>query len=160
MRRSNRYADVVHNAKQFHEMRLRYKVKLPIIRVSMVVTAINESEIEKFKYTWKDTADIISIQRYLIPIVDTNARNHWNRLLPKKREEIKNKICSALWQRMTIRANGDVIACCHLSNRLKVGNLFHRSIYDIWHGKEMNQIRAIHLRGDYHQIDVCASCMA
>lgn len=156
MRRSKKYDIVVSNVRRFHAMRARHKAKLPLIRVSMVVTSINEHEAENFKQIWKDIADIVSLQRYLPPVVGANARD---RLIPKRRDEIENKICSALWQRMTIRANGDVISCCHLSNKLKVGNIAQQSVYDIWHGEEMNHLRAIHLAGDYHRIDVCASCM-
>ena len=156
MRRSKKYGMVVDNIKYFHALRKQFKANLPLIRVSMVVTSINENEIEEFKEHWKDTADIISLQRYLQPLGLSQTENQ---LVPKAREKIKDRICSALWQRMTIRANGDVIACCHLSNTLKVGNIRNHSIHEIWHGDGMKNLRNIHLKGEYHLIDVCASCM-
>ena len=81
-------------------------------------------------------------------------------LIPEGRDPLDFTVCAPLWQRMTIRANGDVIACCHLSNKLGIGNINESSIYDIWHGERMNEIRRIHLAGRYQEIDVCKSCMS
>ena len=80
-------------------------------------------------------------------------------LIPSGREPVERKVCSDLWQRMTIRANGDVMACCNLAYKLKVGNIKEKSIHDIWHGREMNRLRELHLQGRYNEIPLCRSCM-
>lgn len=157
MRKNNRFDKVLRNVDDFLEVRAnRGDGKLPLVRVSMVVTSLNEHEQEAFEAMWLGKADIISIQRYVSP---WGVHDPDDPLLPSNMEPIGHNVCAALWQRMTIRPNGEVIACCHLSNQLKVGNLAQASIHEIWHGKAMQRLRDIHLSGGYQTIPVCKSCM-
>jgi len=157
VRKSEKFDMVVKNIHAFHRLRAEAGKRLPLIRVSMVVTSMNQHEQEMFREQWADIADIISIQRYIPYQGDPHIQDE---LIPEGRDPLDFTVCAPLWQRMTIRANGDVIACCHLANKLGVGNINESSIYDIWHGERMNEIRRIHLAGKYREIDVCSSCMS
>ena len=157
IRRSEKYNQVVNNILAFKALRNELGRKLPLIRVSMVVHSMNQHEEKEFQDFWLNHADIISIQRYIPYHGDPNIED---KLIPLDREPNASTICASLLQRMTIRANGDVIACCHLSNKLKIGNINESSIRDIWHSNDMNEIRNIHLAGRYQEIDVCKSCMS
>ena len=157
VRKSEKYDLVVNNILGFHRLRAEMGSRLPLIRVSMVVTSLNQHEEQRFRDFWADYADIISIQRYIPFQGDPHIQDE---LIPEGRDPMDFTVCAPLWQRMTIRANGDVIACCHLSNKLGVGNINESSIHDIWHGERMNEIRSIHLAGKYQEIDVCKSCMS
>jgi len=157
IRRSDKFDQVVNNILSFKALRNEMGLKLPLIRVSMVVHAMNQHEEKAFQDFWENHADIISIQRYIPYQGDPNIVD---KLIPIDRESNPSTTCASLFQRMTIRANGDVIACCHLSNKLKIGNISESSIRDIWHSKELNEIRRIHLAGRYNEIDVCKSCMS
>jgi radical SAM protein with 4Fe4S-binding SPASM domain len=157
VRKSEKYDLAINNIINFHRLRTEMGKFLPLIRVSMVLTSINLHEEQQFIDFWSDYADIISIQRYIPFQGDPN--NH-DELIPEGRDPMGFTVCSPLWQRMQIRANGDVIACCHLSNKLGIGNINESSIHDIWHGERMSEIRSIHLNGKSQEIDVCKSCMS
>jgi radical SAM protein with 4Fe4S-binding SPASM domain len=156
VRKSDKFELVVGNTRDFIELRNRQGKSLPLVRVAMVQTSLNLHEAEQFTEMWTDVADIISLQRYIPFLGDSNVEDY---LIPRGREKSDFKVCSPLWQRMTIRANGDVIACCHLANKLKVGNVLETSIREIWHGEEMANLRRIHLAGDYAKIPICKSCI-
>lgn len=157
MRNSDKFEQVIKNIHRFLELREKIGVSMPLLRVSMVVTRVNEHEQDAFKEMWQDYADIISMQTYLSPWGEPDCEDD---LYPSARPALSSKFCSSLWQRMSIRANGDVIACCHLSNKLKVGNIHEKSIHEIWHGKAMVKLREKHVDGRYADIPVCRSCMA
>jgi len=156
MRRADKFDQVVENTKQFYNLKKKLGKDLPLIRVSMVLTAFNEHEKDDFLNFWKEMADIVSLQRYRSPFGDYNRDDP---LYPKSHQPLKSNICSNLWQRIVIRSNGDVLACCDVTNKLVVGNIKNQSIHQIWHGKKMNNFRKLHLEGKYHTIPVCHSCM-
>ncbi|PCI40925.1 MAG: hypothetical protein COB46_05505 [Rhodospirillaceae bacterium] len=157
MRKSEKFDLVIENTKTFKRLRDEMGESLPLLRVSMVVTSLNQHEEQAFRDMWTDVADIVSIQHYIPFKGEADAKDD---LVPQDRPHLENPICTPLWQRMSIRANGDVIACCHLANKLKVGNVFESDIHTIWHGPEMSNIRRIHAEGRYKDISICKSCMS
>ena len=156
VRKSEKFDLVVNNTRNFIDLRNQRGKSLPLVRVAMVQTSLNQHEADRFTELWTGVADIISLQRYIPFLGDSNVEDY---LVPRGREKSDFTVCSPLWQRMTIRANGDVIACCHLANKLKVGNVHETSIHEIWHGEQMSDLRKTHLNGDYAKIPICKSCI-
>lgn len=159
--RCNDYFKIVEgNINTFYEERKKVNSSTPLLRVSFVKTSVNQHEIESFRNRWIGKADIISIQDYISPWLfwDSSDKLIVNKEIKDKDPSVK-KQCSAIWQRMTIRANGDVLACCNMRNELVLGNVDTQSIYDIWHGKEMNALREVHASGDYKKIKICRECL-
>lgn len=157
MRQNKHYSDIVDNVNMFLEERNNAGSVTPLLRVSLVKTTINEYEVEAFTKLWIDKADIVSIQNYISPWL------HWDsgdKLIPERiKDSSSPKICSALWQRILIRANGDVIACCNERNEHRLGNIAESSIRDMWHGDKMKTLREIHLAGKYESIKLCRECL-
>ena len=158
------YDRVIENCQVFLDKRNARGLRLPLLRVSMVKTSANEHEVEDFREFWSDKADIISIQDY-IPTKPTHAENvaltpsdrepYPEDVIPRKSE----KFCGSLWQRFTIRANGDIYACCHMKYELKVGNLSEMSLHEAWHSEFMNGLRDIHQSGMYQCMKLCSKCL-
>ena len=163
-RNSKLYSRVVANTKRFVELRNKLGKQFPLLRVSLVRTSHNENEVQQFKDEWAGVADIISIQEYIptLPDYDQNIS-----ILPsdrspypqKFRPSKSNKFCSSLWQRMSIRANGDMYACCHMNYELKIGNFNDMSIKQAWNSDFMNGLRLIHQSGMYESINPCNTCL-
>lgn len=116
-------------------------------------------ETEQFKEQWAGKADIISVQTYIPTRLEFEREDY---LAPEKDTPAvnKEKMCTPLRQRMTIRANGDVMACCNFRNILKVGNVKEEPVYDIWNGKKMENLRVLHLNGQYKKIPLCKDCLS
>ena len=53
-----------------------------------------------------------------------------------------NNFCDHIVNTFTIRANGDVVACCYdLTTEMLMGNVLEQSLEEIWHGKKYIGLR-------------------
>ena len=69
------------------------------------------------------------------------------------------EICENPWNSVSIKANGDVVACCLAfedSPELTYGNLYENTLIDIWHGEKAQQFRAEHLTRKTNKF--CSAC--
>lgn len=67
--------------------------------------------------------------------------------------------CTQPFQRMFIKNNGNVTACCvDSSDTDVVGNWKNENLYDIWHGKRLTEIRELHATNRYNEMDLCRKC--
>lgn len=67
--------------------------------------------------------------------------------------------CTLPFCQMNILYNGDCVVCCHDWNRASVvGNARSTPLREIWNGSELNGIRRMVLRKEYHQIGACKGC--
>lgn len=68
----------------------------------------------------------------------------------------KSGACSALWQRIAILWDGEVVVC---NGELKIGkNINTSSIAEIWHSAEFNHVRNLHSKGQAELIPHCKVC--
>jgi radical SAM protein with 4Fe4S-binding SPASM domain len=65
-----------------------------------------------------------------------------------------HKRCAVPWMYAEISARGDVTTC-HSFYDITIGNIYDRSLIDIWHGERAAQVRS-HLRGELFSI--CTAC--
>ncbi|MDR2406024.1 MAG: radical SAM protein, partial [Deltaproteobacteria bacterium] len=61
IRRGGNLEQVEENIRIFLEERKKRKSPLPLLRVSFLVTSINESELQGFMHHWEDRADFLSV---------------------------------------------------------------------------------------------------
>ena len=79
----------------------------------------------------------------------------------KRERENKSYACPALWQRLTINATGEVIACCRdAGKRLTLGNLDEKkdNLIDIWNGENLKKARDLHEQKKAYLLDACNGC--
>jgi MoaA/NifB/PqqE/SkfB family radical SAM enzyme len=62
------------------------------------------------------------------------------------------RMCSRPWRRLSIRPNGDVLACLDYS----VGNIAQTSFIDIWNGERLKKFRQVLL--DIERFPICTRC--
>jgi len=93
--------------------------------------------------------------QYKNATVMQKARQSLNRYIIKK----WLRVCPFPFFMMNILHNGEVIFCCNDWRRaIKLGNVSHCSIKDIWNSLEMNQVRSSFLEYNHQSIKTCASC--
>ena len=151
-----KYENVKENILNFIELRNKMKSQFPIVRLSFVNLAANNSELESYVDFWKTVADYVTIQRYK-PHEFTEKRS-W-KLMGAGDSSIKNIKCSQPFERVYIRGNGDVHACCSVVYGPKVGNVFETSIYEIWNSKKMKELRKELKKGIIDKNPGCKKCM-
>lgn len=80
--------------------------------------------------------------------------HNYNNLIESKGADIgKSVSCLVHWMRFNIAYNGVVVTCFNelfhptLRNDVILGDINTQSIYDVWHGKELNELRQAELSG-------------
>ena len=67
--------------------------------------------------------------------------------------------CRHLWFYCMILYNGDVTVCCmDFNGTLKLGNVNHNSIKEIWNGKIYNKFRNDIINNDFRNKELCVNC--
>ncbi|MGN7611470.1 radical SAM/SPASM domain-containing protein [Magnetococcales bacterium HHB-1] len=65
--------------------------------------------------------------------------------------------CDHLYHTLTIASNGDILPCCYdLTRQMVLGNIYHKTLADIWRGRTLNRLRAAIDKGAYPVL--CQRC--
>ena len=72
----------------------------------------------------------------------------------------ENFCCPQLYQRIVVGSDGKVLLCANDEDgQQPIGDAYIDSIYDIWHGEKMRNIRALHEKPDgFKCVDICKFC--
>lgn len=130
------------------------KNNTPRIIVQLVKTHRTKDEVDVFKKKWSKYPVTISI----------SFEENWNgafanvHILPECNYAKKRYPCFYLWLCPQINADGTVSACSTDWNKsLLIGDLKRNSMAKIWQGKEINNLRTSHLKGEYRGCEKCNS---
>lgn len=157
IRRGADYEKVKQNILGFLEVRKFIGASLPIVRVSCVHLSANEAELKRFVHFWVDKVEYVSIQRYKPH--ELTAERSRRRMITSGQALAATVRCSQPFERVYIRGNGDVYACCSVVYGPKLGNVFKHSIYQIWNSRKSRNLRAALKRGALKQYPACRKCM-
>jgi len=147
---------VKQNILNFIRIRNEMGFKFPIVRISCVHLSENNNEIRDFIEFWKPHAEYVSIQRYK-PHEFTQERERDK--MGVGGQVIEDVKCSHPFERLYIRGNGDVHACCSMVHGPRVGNIFESSVSDIWNSDKTKQLRWLLKNGVWDDIPTCKECM-
>ncbi len=148
------FEETVRKIKEFISMRNSMGNGRPSIRMSMVRMKDNFDEVEEYAAFWGDEVDMISYTDYR----NQNNADDADRYAVRRRPNY-GYVCPFLWRRLTVNADGVVVACCRdAARKLVVGDFKESSIKDIWHGDKMNELREMHLSGRAYQVEGCRGC--
>tara|TARA_B100000029_G_scaffold403020_1_gene402693 strand:+ start:1048 stop:2106 length:1059 start_codon:yes stop_codon:yes gene_type:complete len=140
-----KFDDAVNKIKNFSEIKKRRGVVKPVIKVQTVWPAISKNPKEFF-----DIFDPITDQIGSNPLIDYLHRDTEIQYEP-------NFTCPQLWQRLVIGADGIVQLCSNDEMETNpIGDVTKESIFEIWHGKNMNNARKIH--EEHMGIDKLSPC--
>jgi radical SAM protein with 4Fe4S-binding SPASM domain len=145
---------VFNNVKRFVEIRNELGSLTPIVRVSMVVMKENKCDVLDYIKLWKDVVDLIGFSYYVNPQgMDKNDR------YAIELKAHKNFICPQLYQRLFVHYNGKIGLCCvDYDAELNLGNAWKNNIKDVWLGEKLQNIRKLHNKGRWKEIELCKRC--
>ena len=90
---------------------------------------------------YADKVDYLSVQEFVSPVLD-NSRNYLLSDSNVRPKDIKDISCRQPFERVTIRGDGAVLACCsHQSSKMSVGNIMTESLSAIWKNEKMEALR-------------------
>jgi len=105
----------------------------PVIKVQSILPAI-QNDPKAFYDVFAPITDMVSTNPLIDFMQDTSK-------LPK----IKNFSCPQIYQRLVVGADGSCMMCSNDEEGINiVGNVSNQSVYEIWHGREMAHVRAMH----------------
>jgi MoaA/NifB/PqqE/SkfB family radical SAM enzyme len=155
MRPGSDFGRVSDNVLEFLAARESAGKRLPLLRLSFCVTALNEAELGDFLRAWEGKADFFSIQRY----GDFGAGKP---IFPRDPPgPAPSGRCAQPFKRLSVRHDGTVLPCCDLSGLpLAVGNAAaDGSLEGAWNGEAIRSIREAALRDDPDGLPgPCAVC--
>ena len=152
---TNRLEKIEENVKNFIKLRAEHGLKMPLTRVSFVAMKKNVHEVDKFIEKWIDIVDTVEIQK-------ENSIEFYDQLFKKKFDNKKLLLteynCNEPWGQVAIHADGVVGPCCNTVGRnLPIGNVFEKSLEEIWKDKRMQEIREGFLNNKPNKI--CQLCL-
>ncbi|UQZ89745.1 hypothetical protein C4J81_11215 [Deltaproteobacteria bacterium Smac51] len=154
MRVGSDFNTVASNIEKFMNLRARMNSRLPLVRLSFCRTALNEHELEPFLERWHGLVDFFSIQAYgrYESADPPGFPADWLAPPPAGR-------CAQPHKRLLIRHNGDIMPCCDASGtQLVMGNVHKDSLFEIWNGPKLAELRQRLGAGDLKGL--AASCQA
>lgn len=155
IRVGGKFERVKANIETFLAARARRGAALPRVGVNFVKMAVNTAELEPFIAHWNDKVDYIVVQDFMTPDIEGD----YHKLDVTGREAVPDFRCAQPWQRLYIRGNGDVTACCAMFNQyLKLGNIRRDSLHTIWQSPAARDLRKLHKEGRYRENPVCLKC--
>lgn len=146
----------VANIKSFYDNKKQCKVFLKVPDISID----SEERKGKFYKIFTNISDEILVQ-VISPIEDTiveykGLKNNCEKTVYNEDITGKPDICSQPFFTMLLGTDGLVRPCCILGK--VVGDIKKESIYDIWNGKTMTNLRIAFLKKQGDKIPVCSTC--
>ncbi len=141
------------NVKRFIELRNEQGLTGPMVKLKIIYMKETKKEINDFIKKWKPIADSVPVRAYITWAQSVKDRN----INPVK---VSKKIhpCLAPFNNLAINWDGEVSVCCVDWNKeLIVGDTKKETIYNIWHGKKLKELRIRHLNGDLKGLQ-CKVC--
>lgn len=154
VRNKSDYNKVMENLSTLMAIKQRNGFIKPLITLQIIRMKDTEKEIQEFIDRWRELADYITVTN----IGTTSGMDENLAMSSRDLNKMKKIPCPQLWQRLSIYWNGDVTVCCSdFDSYLKIGNIKEKSIYDLWHGDELNDFRKRHKNLDFKGL-VCLPC--
>ncbi|MEW6263516.1 MAG: radical SAM protein [Thermodesulfobacteriota bacterium] len=155
IRRGGDLENVIQNILDFLEARDRSSSDLPLLRLSFLRLPFNEDELAGFLDFWRDKADLFSIQEPIYFSEAPIARELHLRPGPVN----PDFFCAQPWQRLIVRANGDVFPCCSLFGlEMKAGSALKTGLDEIWRSPFLVSLSRMLQEGRYLENGPCALC--
>ena len=148
IRKPAKFDEAVSKIRQYHEIKKRRRSEKPVVKIQSVWPAIADDP-----QAFYDLFEPISDQVFSNPLVDY-LNNDEDLVFD---EEFT---CPVLWQRLVIGSDGSVFLCINdeFGKRI-IGNAREESLYEIWHGPQMQAARRIHRnKQGVKQIELCRDC--
>ena len=155
-----KYEVVMRNIDHFLELRAKGGYQLPLVGVNLCRTKLNEHEVDKFLEKWEGIADFVVLQEFVPPETERDYSEFYPTQSKLRDEMLLGFNCVQPWQRVVIRNTGEVCPCCaFFSIELAVGNVREHTIYELWNGEAMRNLRQMHKEGRYWDNPWCLKCV-
>jgi radical SAM protein with 4Fe4S-binding SPASM domain len=153
VRKGLNWQTLVRNVKRMVRLRDELKSKTKIIASCVNQAGVDIEKAEKF---WRPIVDNFQKRKYLTwgitnPLYSADKTPYLSpeQLIP----------CPFIFERLNIDSRGQVMVCgFDIAAKTNLGNVHKKSIKAIWHGKDFEYYRKIHLARRGNEIELCKNC--
>ena len=149
---------ILENIKMFNRIRQEEFPNSPVrTRVNMTIFKA-EQDIEQARALWAPLVDEFSARNANSEQAGSVYQNNPD---GTSRNVYPERICVALFTRLYVWSDGTINPCeSDYLSCLKLGNAAQDSLYDLWNGPKMAQLRTAHMSGKKNSCYPCANCSA
>jgi len=165
---SSTYETVIENTRSFFQVREEIGSKTPYTRVKLVVCDENRHEIDDFIAMWEPVADEVFIVRDIntwdgsssvVNSVVGESETYSGVQAQLQQDNPRQYPCDRLWYQFEVNYNGVCSPCvCDWNEKYVLGNIDDQSIYSMWHGDRLYDLRKSHIEGRQKEIELCRNC--
>jgi radical SAM protein with 4Fe4S-binding SPASM domain len=146
------------------ELRNKMNSSLPYVRLKILKSETNESEIDEFITKWGPTVNEVYVEEDL---------NAWNGTNDRVNQEIgrdgyykeivegntKRWPCNRLWYQVAVSQDGYVTPCiADWDGKGILGNIKDSSLFELWNSKKVVEMRRHHIESRYSDLEMCKDC--
>ena len=149
VRKPLKFNDLLGKIKAIYHYKQEHNLKRPVIKVQGIWPSILESGIDKYYNTFAPLVDLVAFN----PLIDYLFND-------TDIQYLEEFTCPQQYQRLVIGADGLVMKCSNdEENQDVIGNIYHETVHDVWHGDKMQAVRDMHLLSQgFLQSEVCRKC--
>ena len=143
------------------ERKRRSDSAFPLIHVGMILTRLNEGQIEEFVAFWRKRFEglrgvgICSAWGH-----NFNGKVEEENLLKPRSGMYLNRPCAHPFHMALIQSSGEICLCClDAEGETSVGNLKEMTLHEAWHSEKATRLRAEMKRAAY-RLNCCMNCEA
>jgi radical SAM protein with 4Fe4S-binding SPASM domain len=145
-------ATVMDNAREFMRIKRELKSATPHVCAKMVRRKGHEKEQREFLKLWSGIVDEAALSAY----------SNWGGVVGYEGDIAvphRRYACHFPWYYPVVNWDGRVFFCCAACHDdAVIGDLNDASLYAIWHGAAINEIRQAHLDGRFSANSTCSRC--
>lgn len=147
IRKPSSFDDILRKLKDIKHYKDAHGLLKPVIKIQGVWPAIRPNPSE-FYHTFLPYTDLIAFN----PLMDWRHRD-------SNIEYEEDYYCTSLFQRLVVGADGRVVMCINDElGDVILGDAHNQTIHEIWNGDKLNEIRQMHLRGEWKKLRPCQRC--
>lgn len=140
----------------FLEIKQRMKAKKPIVKVTMIHTSAIDKELDEIRQYWNSRGITVNIRALENRAHEAISKNLLNLLNIRPMRSFSD--CERLFQQAYILFNGDCVLCCVDWERTTIlGNVTHKSLYEVWNDEPYINYRRNYLAGNVKGT-LCEKC--
>jgi radical SAM protein with 4Fe4S-binding SPASM domain len=148
IRKPLKFSETLRKLQEIKQIKDAAGVHKPVVKIQAIWPSIKDDP-DKFYRTFAPFVDLIAFN----PLIDYLGND----------EDIVYEddfSCCQLYQRLVVGADGKVMVCSNDEDEsIIIGDANNESIFDIWHGENLNRMRDIHKTTDgFKSIPVCTRC--
>jgi radical SAM protein with 4Fe4S-binding SPASM domain len=122
-----------------------------VLKINSIIMPETSYRVDNIRRLWQERGITLEL---------TPLHNEYRLIDPQLPfETIRNHYCPSIFLSAMVYSNGDVGFCCSDPDAsLSIGNVSEQTLGNIWHGSAASALRQRHLRGDFSNEPICATC--